>query len=251
MPRAAGRNTAAGVRDSEKTWHVAVDERDPDTGVDGEPAVLPGEHVGGGRSLEEASALEPADHAAPHPLRERGQIGQGDWPGRQERRRGVTACLVSSRHAKTVGHARAQVHVLVERRAEAVEEGDAAEPLAGGSPYVGIRGAICPCERGPLVTAEEFKEWFAKTPASFRCHTQLVDKDGEEVAGDVVEIGKFGAARLYHNLLWCVPLYVNLHNACWYTPELRLVRSIEIDEDDAANISSLNISLERGSPLSR
>ena len=29
--------------------HVAVDKRDPDAGVDGKPAVLPGEHVGRGR----------------------------------------------------------------------------------------------------------------------------------------------------------------------------------------------------------
>jgi hypothetical protein len=101
------------------------------------------------------------------------------------------------------------------------------------------------------VSADEFKAWFAKTPATFRCRTQLVDKDGDEVAGDVIELGKFGAARLYDKLLWCVPLYVNLHNAWWYTPELQLVRSIEIDEDDAAKIVSLKISLERGSPPER
>jgi hypothetical protein len=32
--------------------HVAVDKRDPDAGVDGKPAVLPGEHVGGGPLYE-------------------------------------------------------------------------------------------------------------------------------------------------------------------------------------------------------
>ncbi len=101
------------------------------------------------------------------------------------------------------------------------------------------------------VTADEFKAWFVDTPASFRCRTQLVDNDGDEVAGDVVEIGKFGAARLYDKLFWCVPLYVNLHNAWWYTPELRLVRSIEIDQGDAANIASLKISLERESQPQR
>jgi hypothetical protein len=98
------------------------------------------------------------------------------------------------------------------------------------------------------VSADERKEWFAATPATFRCATQLIDKDGDEVASDVIELGKFGAGRMYHNLLWLVPLYVNLDNASWYTPELQLTRSIEIDADDAANSASLRISLERGSP---
>jgi hypothetical protein len=38
--------------------HVAVEERDSDTRVDGKPAVLPGEHVGGGRGVEQASEPE-------------------------------------------------------------------------------------------------------------------------------------------------------------------------------------------------
>ena len=73
--------------------HIAVDECDPDTGIDGKPTVLPGEHVGSGRGVEEARAPEPADHAATHPLGERGQMDVSDWPRRQERRRGVTACF--------------------------------------------------------------------------------------------------------------------------------------------------------------
>ena len=36
--------------------------------VDGKPAVLPGEHV----SVEQVSEPEPADHAAPYPLGDRG-----------------------------------------------------------------------------------------------------------------------------------------------------------------------------------
>ena len=99
--------------------HVAVDECDPHARVDGKPAVLPGEHVGGGRGVEQASEPEPADHAAAHPLGERGQISRGDWPGRQERRRGFSAYFGGSRHEDTVGHAGVQVHVAVERRAEA------------------------------------------------------------------------------------------------------------------------------------
>jgi hypothetical protein len=66
----------------EIAWHVAVEERDSDTRVDGKPAVLPGEHVGGGRGVEEARPPEPADHAAAHPLCKRGQIGRSDWPRR-------------------------------------------------------------------------------------------------------------------------------------------------------------------------
>jgi hypothetical protein len=32
--------------------HVAVDERDSDAGIDGIPTVPPGEHVGGGITVE-------------------------------------------------------------------------------------------------------------------------------------------------------------------------------------------------------
>jgi len=72
-------------------------ERDPDTRVDRKPAVLAGEHVGGGRSDKQASEPEPADHAATHPLCERGQIGRRDRPDRQQRRRSVTRRCCSSR----------------------------------------------------------------------------------------------------------------------------------------------------------
>ena len=46
---------------------IAIEECDPDTGVDGKPAVHPGEHVGGGRGVEQASeaarcAMLLADH---------------------------------------------------------------------------------------------------------------------------------------------------------------------------------------------
>ena len=42
--------------------HVSVHERDPHARVDGKPAALPGEHVGGGRGVEPAAAAEPADY---------------------------------------------------------------------------------------------------------------------------------------------------------------------------------------------
>ena len=130
--------------------HIAVDERDPDTGVDGKPAVLPGEHVGGGRGVEQPLHAEPPDHAATDPLGERGQIGRGDRPGRQERRRGVAACSISSRHEHAVGHAGVEVDMMVERRTEAVQKGDAAEPRAGGCGGGGISRDACRSAQQPL-----------------------------------------------------------------------------------------------------
>jgi hypothetical protein len=81
---------------------------------------------GTGSGVEEASEPEPADHAAADPLGECGQVCGGGWPGQQERRRCVTPCMVSSRHEDAVGNARVEMHVVIERRAEAVAEGDAA-----------------------------------------------------------------------------------------------------------------------------
>jgi len=50
---------------------------------------------------------------------------------------------------------------------------------------------------------------------------------------------------MYPNLLWCVPVFVNTSNASWYTPELRLVRGIEVDAEDVAKVRSFRTSLER------
>jgi hypothetical protein len=70
-------------------------------------------------------------------LGERRQIGLGDRMGRQERRWGITPCSVSSRHEHAIGDARVKMHVVVERRAEAVQEGDGDEPRACGCEGVG------------------------------------------------------------------------------------------------------------------
>jgi len=104
--------------------HVAVDERDSDAVIDWKPAGLAREHVGGGSGVEQPSEPEPADDAAAHPFGDRGQMDLSDRPRWQERRRGVTACFVRGRHVDAVGRARAEVHMVVERRAEAVQEGD-------------------------------------------------------------------------------------------------------------------------------
>jgi hypothetical protein len=76
-------------------------------------------------------SLKKADHAAADSLGQCGQVCGGDWPDRQERRRCVTPCRVSSRHEDAVGDAGVEMHVVVERRAKAVQEGDAAVPRAG------------------------------------------------------------------------------------------------------------------------
>ena len=44
--------------------HVAVEERDPHTRVDRNPAMLPGEHRGGRVRIEKTLPPKPADHAA-------------------------------------------------------------------------------------------------------------------------------------------------------------------------------------------
>ena len=94
-------------------------------------------------SASSRRAPEPADQAAADLLGERGQIGLCDRAGRQERRRSVAACFVGSRHEDTVGDAGVQMHMVVERRAEAMQEGDAAEPRAGGCGSVGVRRRAC------------------------------------------------------------------------------------------------------------
>jgi hypothetical protein len=53
---------------------VAISERDAHARIDGKPAVLPGEHVGGGLGVDESPPSEPADEPAAH-LRRRSPDG--------------------------------------------------------------------------------------------------------------------------------------------------------------------------------
>jgi len=110
--------------------HVAIEEGDPHTRVDRKPAVLPGEHVGGGMGIEKPLPLEERDHAAADPFGEPGQVCGGERPGGQEHRRPVGA--VRTRQEDAVGDGCVEMGVAVEPGAEAVEEGDGAEPRAGG-----------------------------------------------------------------------------------------------------------------------
>jgi len=70
-----------------------------------------GECRDGGRvGVEEPLHMEPPHDTTAHLLGERGQIGLGDRSSRQERRQPV-----AGRHENAVGHARMQMHVVVER----------------------------------------------------------------------------------------------------------------------------------------
>ena len=105
--------------------HVAVDERNPDAGVHREPAVLSSEHIAGRIGVDEPLHAEPTHDTPAHLLGERGQIGLDDRPCRQERRRPATGW-----HEDAVGRARMQVHMVIERRSEAVQKGHGAESWA-------------------------------------------------------------------------------------------------------------------------
>ena len=109
---------------------MGTKERDPDTRVDGKPAVLPGEYVGGRVRLEKPLPLEKSDHAAADPFGERGEVALGERPSGQEGRWPVGA--VRSRQEDAVGDGRVEMGVAVEPRAGAVEEGDGADSRAGG-----------------------------------------------------------------------------------------------------------------------
>jgi hypothetical protein len=88
-------------------------------------------------------ASEPANQAAAHPLGDRGQISLSDWAHGQERRRRVVRRPGSRRREDAVGDAGVQMHVAVEGRAEAVQEGDGPEPRAAGGGSLGCRCRAC------------------------------------------------------------------------------------------------------------
>jgi hypothetical protein len=113
-------------------------ERDADARVYGKPAVLQGKHGGNPRSVEQVSEPKPADHAAPYPLGERDQMDLSDRMRRQEGRPPVAVW-----HEDAIGRTHVQVHMAVERRAEAVQEEDGAVSRAGGWEGVGVNRYAC------------------------------------------------------------------------------------------------------------
>lgn len=96
-----------------------------------------------------------------------------------------------------------------------------------------------------LVSDDEMKSWFGGLPTAIRCRVSVHDAAGEKLAGDVLKLAGYGTQRLSDKLLFMVPLFVNWHNFTWYTPELTLVRSIAIDEDEAKSIAEVRATIER------
>jgi hypothetical protein len=92
----------------------------------------------------------------PHLLGERGQIGLGDLPSRQlSSAGGFTFAppperirrLVIDRHEDAVGHARMQMHMVSERRSEAVQKGDEGSHLRYPAAVAGGTDATAPAAR--------------------------------------------------------------------------------------------------------
>ena len=126
-------------------------------GVDGEPAGIPREQVGGGLGVEEAASLVPPDESATDSLGEGVEVAGGDRPGGDELDGVVIVGRVVSdaRHEHAVGDARMKMDVVVEGRPEAVEERDAADARRVG-PLVGWRGLhACRLTHKPLDFAHE------------------------------------------------------------------------------------------------
>ena len=94
-------------------------------------------------------AEEPAHESRADALGERQEVGRRDGPGWQKRDAFLNG------HEEAVGHARMEVDVAVQSGAEAVEEGDGAEPRAEGLAGGGVRhDGHCSAEP-PLNLVEE------------------------------------------------------------------------------------------------
>jgi hypothetical protein len=96
-----------------------------------------------------------------------------DRPARQERRRCVTPCFGSGRHEDAVCHAGVEMHVVVERRTEAVA--DETPPSLGREALGGLAAAVTPqavirvhsiSSRKILVTAATARGRSARKPRS-------------------------------------------------------------------------------------
>jgi hypothetical protein len=116
----------------------AVGAVDADGGVEAEAAgPLPGEHVVDGVLIEEAAALEEAEHPALEDGREGASVVSGEVGSL------VEAGLAVDLGEDAVEDHKVEVEVGVEGGAEAVEEGDGADPGVGTGAGAGVpqRGA--------------------------------------------------------------------------------------------------------------
>jgi hypothetical protein len=104
--------------------HVTIREGYADAGVDGKPAVLPGEHVARCIGVDESPPPKPADEPASHALGERRDVGRRGRQGGEQR----DAVRRVGGREDAVSDAGVELDVAVESGAEAVEEGDGAEP---------------------------------------------------------------------------------------------------------------------------
>jgi hypothetical protein len=121
---------------SAEARHVAVFEADAHTGVDGEPGMFPCEHVGGCLGVEEPATLVPPDETSADALGERRKVGRSDWASGEEGDAvGGLGVVGPARHENAVGDARMKMDVMVEGRAEAVKERDAADAGRFGTAF--------------------------------------------------------------------------------------------------------------------
>ena len=115
-----------------------------------EPTVLSSERIAPRISVEEPLHTEPPRDTTAHLLGERGQIGLGDRPSRQQRRRPV-----NGRHEDAIGRARMPMHVVIERRSEAVQKGDAAKSRVSRARPVTVTGRARRSTKQPLELFDE------------------------------------------------------------------------------------------------
>jgi hypothetical protein len=105
-----------------------------------------------GLSLEEPLHAEPTHDTTAHLLGERGQIGLGDWPSRQLAPAGGPSPVGTKTPSVALG---SQVHVVIDRRSEAVQKGDGTEPRTSRARPVAVTGRARRGTKQPLDLFDE------------------------------------------------------------------------------------------------
>lgn len=95
------------------------------------------------------------------------------------------------------------------------------------------------------VTEKEYKAWFGNTPDGVVCKIQLLDSQGAALVDDIFTLRRIGVGRpnRFELGVWCAPFF--LDNEDWYTPELRFIHLVEVDDEDIPRIVRISLSLER------